>query len=200
MKKLMALAVFTAGLVSPSLFAAQEWALDQAASKLSFTAQQGKTEFTGGFKEFTALIRFSPDDLANSVISATINTGSAFAGAAERDSALPGQNWFSTAHFPLAYFSTKSIKATGSEQYVADATLSIRGITKDVRLPFTLKIENGKAHAVGKIVLNRQDYGVGQGEFAKDTVVKFPVTVNFDVWATPQKTVEKPVPKAPAKP
>ncbi len=167
-------------------FAVQDWTIDSAQSKLGFTAQQGDEKFNGGFKQFTIDLRFSPDDLAHSTLKATIATGSAFAGSADRDSALPESTWFDVAHFPDAVFTSDSIKTTGKDQYLAEGKLSIRGISKPVQLPFTLTTENGKTHAVGSTVIQRNDYGVGQGEYASDAWIKFPVTVAVDIWATPK--------------
>jgi len=171
---------------SQPVWAAQEWVVDPAQSKLGFIVQQGDEKFTGGFKKFVADIRFSPDDLAQSKITTTVDMTSAFAGSAERDAALPESNWFDTARFPQALFVSKAIKAVGGDHYLAEATLTIRGVSKDVQLPFTLKTEAGKTHAVGSVTIQRNDYQVGLGEFSSDGWIKFPVTVTLDLWATPK--------------
>lgn len=168
--------------------AAPEWAVDAAASTLTFSAQQGEETFAGGFKTFAADIRFSPDDLANSRIAVTVDTGSVFAGSGERDAALPGAGWFDVARFPQARFVTESISAdTVAGQYIADAKLTIREATQTVRLPFTLtQQDGGKTRATGSVVLQRNLFGIGQGEFASDGWVKYPVTVRIDILATPK--------------
>lgn len=166
--------------------AAQEWVVDAARSTLSFTAQMGEEKFTGHFKKFDSVIRFSTDDLAHSSIATTVAVASAATGAPDRDSALPESPWFDNTKFPEAHFVTQSIKATGPNAYVADATLTLKGVSKPVTLPFTLAVENGKTHATGSVTIQRQDFGVGQGEFASDAWVKFPVTVAIDIWAQPK--------------
>ncbi|MBP7253263.1 MAG: polyisoprenoid-binding protein [Alphaproteobacteria bacterium] len=166
--------------------AAQEWVVDAPRSTLSFTAQMGEDKFTGHFKKFNSSIRFSPDDLAHSVITTTVAVASAVTGAADRDSALPESQWFDNAKFPEAHFVTQSIKATGPNAYLAEAKLTLRGVSKDVALPFTLTTENGVTHAVGSVTIQRNDYGVGQGEFASDAWVKFPVAIAIDLWAKPK--------------
>jgi polyisoprenoid-binding protein YceI len=174
-------------LISLPALAAQEWVVDSAQSTLGFTAQQGDEKFSGGFKQFNSSINFSADDLAHSSISTTVMMGSAFAGTAERDDALPGSNWFNISAFPQAQFVTKSIKAVSPDHYLAEATLTIRGMSKDVQLPFTLTTEKGKTHAVGAVTIQRNDYQVGQGEFSSDGWIKFPVTITVDLWASPKK-------------
>lgn len=166
--------------------AAPEWVMDEANSKLSFAAQQGDETFAGGFKKFSADIRFSAEDLANSKITVTIDTGSIFAGSDERDAALPGAGWFDVNRFPQAQFVTQSITATGLNNYVATAKLTIRDVTQDVKLPFTLTQQDGKTRANGSIVLQRNIFGIGQGEFLSDGWVKYPVTVRIDILAAPK--------------
>ncbi len=168
--------------------AAQEWVMDEATSKLSFTAQQGDETFAGGFKKFSADIRFSPDDLANSKIAVTVDTASIFAGSDERDAALPGAAWFDSAGFPQATFTTERITAAaGADNYVADAQLTIRGVTQKMQLPFTLARQpDGKTRATGSVILQRNVFGIGQGEFVSDGWVKYPVTVRIDILASPK--------------
>lgn len=165
--------------------AATLWQVDKEASKLTFTARQGDETFTGGFNHFTPAIRFSPDDLAGSSISVTVDIASIHAGSADRDAALPTAPWFDAARFPEAVFATRSIRADGPGKYIAEATLTMRGISKDLQLPFTLTTANGKTRATGDVVIQRNDYSIGTGEFATDSWVKFPVTISIDIWATP---------------
>ncbi len=179
-------------LVMPSQ-AAQKWVVDDGTSSLSFSAQQGEETFAGGFKKFTAAVSFSPDDLANSKIAVTVDTSSIFAGSVERDAALPGDSWFDTARFPQARFVTSQINADGPGKYVADAKLTIRDMTQEVRLPFTLvRQDDGKTRAMGSVVLQRNAFGIGQGEFASDGWVKYPVTVRIDILAYPEDSAAAP--------
>lgn len=190
---IMALAVFAA---TPAR-AATQWQIDPAQSRLTFTAQQGAEKFTGGFKNFAVDIMFSADDLAHSKITATIDMAGVYAGSADRDAALPGRDWFNIKDFPQAVFTTNAISPIvgidGTERvehYFAEGVLTIRGISKPVRLPFTLKREGGKVRAQGEVTIMRNDFGVGQGSFAGDSWVKYGVTIGVDIVAT-EKTAEK---------
>jgi polyisoprenoid-binding protein YceI len=184
--------------------AAPSWRLDPANSRLSFTAQQGEAQFTGGFKTFTAEIQFHPDDLPHSHITARVQIASVFAGAAERDQALPTPGWLNTAQFPEAIFTSTSITALGSDaksanglagnHYLAKGTLTLKGVTKPLELPFAFVQPD---HIQAQWVLQRQDYGIGTGAFATDAWVKFPVTVTLDLRATPTTPLSPPI-SAPA--
>ena len=176
-------------IAAPAHAAPPRWTLDSAHSKLIFSAQQGSETFNGGFNKFATEIVFDADDLEHSHIATTVDMASAFAGSAERDQALPGGGWFNVAGFPDAKFVTKTIRKTGAHEFIADAVLTIRGVSKDVQLPFTLTAGTapGQMHAVGAVTILRNDYGVGQGEFASDSWIKFEVKVGIDILATKVK-------------
>lgn len=160
------------------------WAVDKDASKLSFTATQTGASFEGEFETFSADIVFDPADLANASIFVTVDTASAETGDRQRDTALPGSDWFKAKEFPSATFVSNDVVETGEGAYEARGKLTIRDVTRDLVLPFTLAIDGGKAHAEGGVTLVRTDYGVGQGEFATGQWVGLDVVVSFVIEAT----------------
>ncbi len=159
------------------------WVIDKAASRIEFSGTQTGKPFTGKFEAFDATIVFDPADLAAARIEAVVDTGSAKTGDRQRDAALPGAEWFSIDAFPAARFVSVTVAATDKGAYEARGKLSIRNIEKDLVLPFTLTIENGRAVADGAIDLNRADFGVGQGEFLTDQWVGYGVTVMIHIEA-----------------
>ncbi|MEE2691636.1 MAG: YceI family protein [Pseudomonadota bacterium] len=160
------------------------WAVDKGASKLLFTGAQTGNKFEGAFRSFAADIVFDPDNISAASIDVTVDTGSAATGDRQRDAALPGADWFKTKEFPTAKFSSRDIIATGENAYEARGTLTIRDITRDLTLPFTLRIDGERAHAEGAVTLVRTDYGVGQGEFSTGEWVGLEVGVSFVIEAT----------------
>ncbi len=50
----------------------------------------------------------------------------------------------------------------GGDAYDAVGTLTIRGVTRDVTLPFRLSTTGDEARATGHLDLVRNDFGVGQ--------------------------------------
>lgn len=160
------------------------WTVDKAASTLRFVASQGGEEFTGSFSDFDAAIMLDPADLSSASIEVTVDTGSAMTGDRQRDAGLPSADWFSTKAFPEARFSSSRVRATGEGAYEAAGRLTIRGVSKDLALPFTLRIAGDKGIADGAVTLVRTDFGVGQGEFASDEFVGFNVEVRYHIEAT----------------
>ncbi|TWB24776.1 polyisoprenoid-binding protein YceI [Nitrospirillum amazonense] len=178
-------------LLSPLLLAAPagaaSWVVDKAQSQLGFIGHQSDKEFTGRFGRWDAAVDFDPADPTAGHAKVTIAMGSAVIGDAEKDQALPGEDWFNIQAFPDAVFEATTFRAKGGNQYDAVGTLTIRGIKKDVTLPFTLDITEGKAHAVGRLDLVRTDYDVGgHGLFSKGRTVDLNVAVVVDLMATAQ--------------
>lgn len=161
------------------------WIVDKDASRIEFSGTQTGKPFTGAFEAFNAVILFDPADLSASRIEATIDTGSAKTGDRQRDAALPGAEWFSSAAFPEARFVSTAVKSIGNGAYEAAGKLSVRGVERDVTLPLTIEIAEGRATADGEVTLNRADFGVGQGEeFLTDKWVGYNVTVSIHIEAT----------------
>lgn len=172
----------TAAPVTPATAPAQQWALDRGASRIEFTGSQTGKEFSGSFSVFDVSIAFDPDNLDASHIKATIDTASAATGDRQRDDALPTSDWFSSSSFPTAVFESSDIRAAG-RAYEARGRLTLRGVSKDVALPFSLEIDGDRAVADGAVTLVRSDFGVGQGEFAGGEWVGLDVKVTLHIEA-----------------
>jgi len=159
------------------------WAVDKAASRLTFSSSVSGAAFTGRFARWDAAIHFDPKDLAHSDVAATIDIASAATGNGDRDAEIPDQDWFWTSHFPRATFVAHGFQAAGPGRYVAPGVLTIRGVAKKLSLPFNLTINGAAAHMTATVALNRLAFGVGQGEWAATDTVPASVTVNIDLTA-----------------
>lgn len=163
---------------------AATWSVDMAKSQLGFSGTQTGAAFDGKFTRFSAAIVFDPDHLDTSHITVTVDLASAATGDVQRDTALPGSDWFDVAEFPKASFVTTAIRKTGQNAYEAAGNLTLRGVTKPLVLPFTLQIDGTTAHAVGHVNLVRTAFGIGQGPWATGEWVALDVDVNLDITAT----------------
>lgn len=160
------------------------WKVDAAKSTLGFSDTQTGTVFNGRFKSFAADIVFSPSDLPASHIDVTVDLASATTGDSQRDTALPGKDWFDVAKGPQAVFKSSAITSLGGSAYQVAGILTLRGIAQKVTLPFNLVLTGATAHATGKIELLRTTYGVGQGPWKSGDYVGLNVTVMVDITAT----------------
>ena len=164
--------------------AAAAWKLDAAKSQLGFSGTQTGVAFNGHFTRFSTQIDFDPDHPETSHIVVVIDPASAVTGDTQRDGALPGKDWFDIAQFPQATFVTTAISKTGANTYAATGTLTLRGVTQPIILPFTLDITGTTAHAKGHLNLVRTLFDVGQGAWSSGQWVALDVGVDVDIVAT----------------
>ena len=173
-------AVAALAIAAPAYAApAPAWVVDKAASKIGFSSSMSGDAFSGSFKKWDSAIRFDPKNLAGSSVTTTIDMTSAVTGDEDRDESLPTAQWFSANTYARATYSATKFKALGGNRYQADGTLTMRGVSKPVSLPFTLVITGDTAKMTSSINLNRLAFGVGSGEWAGTTVV--PANVRVDI-------------------
>lgn len=171
-------------LLLPFTAEAADWVIAPSKSRIGFSGVQVGAPFSGRFTRFEGQISFDPDkpEAGRAVI--LIDLASAQTGDAQRDSALPQAEWFDAKTNPKARFEATRFVHKGNDAYEASGTLTIRGIAKDVTLPFRLARDGNIARATGHLDLVRSQFGVGQGAWATGQWVGLEVGVDIDVTAT----------------
>jgi len=168
--------------------AVTHYVLDAPKSSLEFTFQQAGAQNKGKFTRFAVSFDFSPDNLAASRLDVTVEIGSLDTGDQERDDTLRGADLFAPAKFPQAHFAASRVNKTAGG-YEAIGKLTIRGVTRDTRVPFTFRTADEHGVAVGymsgKTSIRRLDFGVGQGEWKATDQVGNEVGVSFALRLTP---------------
>jgi polyisoprenoid-binding protein YceI len=66
---------------------------------------------------------------------------------------------------------------------IADGALTMRGVTRNVSLPFQLVINGSNALMQGSFTLDRTAFGIGRGQFAGAEPVAKGVTVPINIVA-----------------
>jgi polyisoprenoid-binding protein YceI len=162
--------------------AVPHYVLDQAKSSLEFTFVQAGARNQGRFTRFPVSFDFSPDNLAGSRLEVTVEIASLDTGDAERDDTLRGADLFAVAQFPQAHFSATQFNRTATG-FEAVGKLTIRGVTRDARVPFSFRTttENGApaGYMSGRTTVRRLDFGVGQGDWKSTDQVGNDVDVSF---------------------
>ena len=162
--------------------ATPHYALDPAKSSLEFTFMQAGAANKGRFARFQVALDFAAENLAASRLDVSIEMSSTDTGDQERDDTLKGADLFAVAKFPQAHFAASQINRTASG-YEAVGKLTIRGVTRDARVPFSFRTatENGAARSSCRSCSRprRLDYGVGQGDWKATDQVGNDVAVAF---------------------
>ncbi|MGB6606037.1 MAG: YceI family protein [Steroidobacteraceae bacterium] len=182
----LSLTVLTAAFAADAP-AARHYTLDAAKSSLQFTFVQAGAQNTAGFKRFSVSFDPPPAGSAAGRLEVTVDVGSLDTGDSDRDDTLRGADLFDVAKFPQAHFSAAQIARTANG-YEASGKLTIRGVARDVRIPFTFRetSESGAAagYMSGKTVVRRLDYGVGQGDWKATDQAGNDVTVSWSLRLT----------------
>jgi polyisoprenoid-binding protein YceI len=162
--------------------AVTHYVLDPAKSSLEFTFVQAGAQNKGRFTRFQVAFDFAAENLGASRLDVTVEINSLDTGDQERDETLRSADLFAVAKFPQAHFAASQINRTASG-YEAVGKLTIRGVTRDARVPlaFRTATENGAAvgYMSGKTSVRRLDYGVGQGDWKATDQVGNDVGVSF---------------------
>lgn len=151
--------------------------------QLGFNVTANGDQISGRFSNWSSNIVFDPERLDQSSIRATIDLASVASGDGERDAMLAGSDFFAIAAHPQATFASASIRGKGGNRYEARGNLTLKGISRPVRLNFTLDINGDQATAKGTATLSRGAFSVGVGQFEGDETISKNVSVNFNFTA-----------------
>jgi polyisoprenoid-binding protein YceI len=163
---------------------ADPWTIDPARSRIAFSVEQVGKLVSGRIGNWSGTIVLEPADLAAARIDIGMDMGSASAGTKDIDDLMLGPHFLDAARSREARFTSTSVSARGGDDYLARGKLTLRDVTRDVVLPFTLKIQDGHATARGRLTIKRLDYGVGRNEWAATTYVADDVTIDITVVAS----------------
>jgi len=181
--RMLTLLVFVA---AAPLAAAQGVQVDK--SEIRFVSKQMGVNVDGRFRKWTANVVFLPADLAHSKADFDIELASIDLASAESESEVKGAVWFNTAKFPVAHFASSSVRSTGPDRYEFAGTLAIKGTTRNVVVPVTVRKDAaGNAVAEGAFTVKRLEYKIGEGEWADPSTVADDVTVRIRMVLAPSR-------------
>ncbi len=163
---------------------AEEWALVKKESYIRFSGLQTGRPFEGEFKDFSASICFDEGDLEGTSITLEIDMDSATTGILERDEILKAPEWLDTATFPAAAFRMAAIERLGPNSYQGEGFLEIKGVAREVTLPFILNLVDNTAS--GSLSFDRREFNVGEGRWGEtEKWVGFEIEIDFLVTSIP---------------
>lgn len=165
---------------------AANWDIQAEASHIRFTATQESEPFSGGFAEFSGIIRFDPDTPEAGMVDITIPLRTVDAGSKDRNSTLPSKVWFSTKKFPEAKFTSGNISKVDAG-YLAKGELTLKGVSVPLDLPFALDIQGDTAVMTSTVDMDRTLWSVGAAPWDTDEWVSRSVTLDIKVTAQASK-------------
>jgi polyisoprenoid-binding protein YceI len=162
---------------------ATTYVVDPAKSKLEFTFRQAGAENKGHFSKYTVTLTAPNGDPANGSLEVTVDVGSLDTQDEERDTVLRDVDLFNVKKFPTARFVAEKLTKTATG-YEANGKLTIRDVTRDLKVPLVFKPDGNGAQLTGKTAIKRLDFGVGQGDWKSTEWVDDQVGVQLDLRLT----------------
>lgn len=150
---------------------AANWAI-----KSDYSIKFSGEDASGIFKTFSGNIVFDENNLAASSFAVTIDVGSINTGNGMQNKHAKGEEWFDAAKYPQIRFNSGKITKAGAG-WQTTGTLEIRGVKKEVTIPFTFVPKGNEAVFAGTFNVNRNDFGVGKPASGQAAVIKIEVYV-----------------------
>lgn len=156
--------------------------LDSKASSVTFGYSQMSVKMDGKFGELKATeLSFDPAHPEAAKVSIEVVLGSVDAGYAEANTELAKEEWLALNKHPLATFTSTKVQALGDNRYEVTGDLSIKGITKQVKAPFTFKEEGNTGIFDGTFTFQRAGFGVGEGQWKDFGIVANDIEISFHI-------------------
>lgn len=167
-----------------------DWQVDAANSTLGFVVEFSGKPVDGGFAQWTADITFEPDQLEQSRAEIVVQTASVTINDSNLNGQAAGSDGFASDDHPDAVFVSEDFAQNPDGGYLANGTLTIRGISVPLTLNFTFEETDGVAQVAGSGDVDRLAFGIGQSNASNEGWLKFPVEIVFDLTASRAKDPE----------
>jgi polyisoprenoid-binding protein YceI len=143
----------------------------------------GMSEVEGKFLDFAVDVTYDEADISKSGVTAIIKAASIDTGITDRDKHLRSSDFLDAEKYPEIKFESSRIQKT-ADGFVAQGTLTMRGVTKPLSLPFRVtgnkrdeKTQTFVVAFAAETHLNRRDFGINWTHSVDPTFVGDDITV-----------------------
>jgi polyisoprenoid-binding protein YceI len=127
---------------------------------VTFTINNFGIPTKGSFKGIKGTIKWDAANLSSSSFDVSVDVNTISTGIDIRDNDLKNETYFNAAKYPTINFVSTAVNATN-----VTGNLTIKGITKQINIPYTAKPSGNGYLFEGKFSLNRKDFNVGGSSF-----------------------------------
>lgn len=113
----------------------------------------------GTFDQLKGNIVFDPADLSQGKMDVSIDVATISTGNKTKDRHAKGKSWLYAEQYPNISFQSTGFQAT-DKGYQVTGELTLRGVKKQISIPFTFGKEGDKGLFEGGFTINRKDYGI----------------------------------------
>jgi polyisoprenoid-binding protein YceI len=166
-------------LLSASPTEAPVFEITPAQSTIKFDVK-ASVAIVGTFEKWDANLTFTSPELSTAVLDIKIQAASVKTGSGMKDGKLKSKDFFDVKQDPLITFHSTKVEQTGANTVAIDGDFTIRGVTKQETLTFTLA-DKGKSSGtvVGTMAFDRKQYGMNSGIPFIKIADRVEVTVNL---------------------
>jgi polyisoprenoid-binding protein YceI len=175
-----------------------EYDIDPAHSIIGFSIRHLEIAWVEGrFKDFKGAIHFDEKDVTKSSVEFTAKVESIDTGVEPRNKHLRTADFFDVEKFPEMTFKSTRVERKGKDGYVLHGDLTLKGVTKQVALPFTVTGAikdpwgNTRFGVQAQTKIDRRDYGITWGKALENGGLDVGNEVTIEL----QLEAVKPVPK-----
>jgi polyisoprenoid-binding protein YceI len=175
-----------------------DYNIDPAHSIIGFSIRHLEINWVEGrFKDFKGAISFNDTDVTKSSVQFTARIESIDTGVEARDKHLRTADFFDAATYPEMTFKSTKVERKGKDSYVLYGDFTLKGVTKQISLPFTITGAikdpwgNTRFGINAQTKINRRDFGITWGKALENGGIDVgnEVTINLQLEAV------KPAPK-----
>jgi polyisoprenoid-binding protein YceI len=148
---------------------AGDYKIDQSHTVIGFSIRHNEIALVSGrFKDFTGAIHYDAKDVTKSSVEFTAKVQSIDTGVEGRDNHLRSADFFEVEKYPEMTFKSTSVARKG-KAYILIGDLTLKGVTKQISLPFTITgaIKDGRGNTrmgiAAQTTIDRRDYGITWG-------------------------------------
>lgn len=140
--------------------------VDKSHSEVVFTVRHLITKVRGHFRDFEGTILMDEAQPDRSSVSVTIQAASIDTNEPNRDTHLKSPDFFDVEKTPAITFTSRTMAASGNQQFTVTGTLTMHGVSREVTLPVSFQgfakdpWGNRRAGFEAEVVLNRKDFGL----------------------------------------
>ncbi len=158
------------------------YAITPDGSSIGFVAAKVTKTEAGSFGVFRGSITAPTDKPQDAAVDVEIDMDSIQTGSPRLTQHLKTPDFFDTAQFPKARFTSTSMAPNADGTVTVTGDLTMHGVTKRISFPATVGIVGDTATAKAEFAINRQDFKVAY-RGAPDDLVKDDVLLKLDVKA-----------------
>lgn len=162
--------------------------LSPSNTKIGWKGSKVTGSHDGGFKTFTGSVKAAAGDPLKAQIDLTIEMASIFSDNDRLTGHLQSDDFFSVKTFPQARFVSTAITAGGKKgaSHTVTGNLTLRGVTKSVSFPATVKISPETVEANAEFWINRKLWGITYAGM-KDDLIRDEVVIKLAIKAPRKK-------------